>query len=590
MIKAVKAGFTYEGSEKPALEEINLTIPNGTIFGIAGSAGSGKSTLAMCLNGAIPHCIDGEFTGNISLDGRDTLKTSLEELCSIVGSVFQDVESQVVSSVVEDEIVFGMENLGFSRQDMENRVVESLAAVEISNLRYSDIGCLSGGQKQKVAIASALALRPKLLIMDEPTSELDPKSSIELFDVLRKLNQEKGITIIVIEQKLDLLVQYCDRIALMDKGSILVEGSNREILSKMEMLEEIGLQIPSFAKIVAGMFRKGNINFDFPVSIREAAVLLQQQILMEEGSTDCDTTVINETEITKPEITKQMKVDDRKEKKEICAINIQDLTYTVSTGKKVLDSISFSVKEGEFVAIVGHNGAGKSSLIQHFNGLIQPDLGKVQVVGLDPHTTKTSKMAQHVGFLFQNPDHQIFNQTVKEEIMFGLKNSGLTIEKIDERVKQAVVRVGLEHRLEEYPFRLSRGYRQRLAFASVLAMDPEILILDEPTTGQDYKESRQIMEIVADKNREGKTVVMITHDMDLVYKYAKRVIVLEDGKLIADGAVENIMTDTKILERTGLLPPGIVQLQQSLIDRKIPIFGKNEEEIQRQILKKVGVA
>lgn len=281
MIQAVNAGFTYEGSDKPALNSIDTSIPVGSIYGIAGSAGSGKSTFAMCLNGAIPHCIEGELTGKILLDGGDISETPLDVLSSIVGSVFQDVESQIVSSVVEDEIVFGMENLGFAREEMEERIVESLSAVGISNIRYAEIDNLSGGQKQRVAIAAALALRPRLLVMDEPTSELDPQGSIELFDVLNRLNKEKGITIIVIEQKLDLLVKYCNRIGIMDQGSIVFEGTNRDILRETNQLERIGLQIPPFARLFHLLSEAGIYDSVMPVSEVEAIRFIEELLLKE---------------------------------------------------------------------------------------------------------------------------------------------------------------------------------------------------------------------------------------------------------------------------------------------------------------------
>lgn len=274
-------------------------------------------------------------------------------------------------------------------------------------------------------------------------------------------------------------------------------------------------------------------------------------------------------------------------------IRIKNLDYVVPSGKKILDNISFSIEMGEFVAIVGHNGAGKSSLIQHLNGLIKPKKDQVQVVELDPSEVPTSKLSQYVGFLFQNPDHQIFNNSVRAEIIFGLKNMGYSSSEMELRVKLAAEQVGLAEKLEEYPFRLSRGYRQRLAFASVLAMDPEILVLDEPTTGQDFKESQQIMEMVARRNREGKTILMITHDMDLVHQYAQRVIVLAAGKIIADGPAAQILLDKEILNKAGLLQPSMVRLSQGLMNSKLNINGENEQEIFAEIqqrLRKLGVA
>lgn len=284
MIEMVKASFFYEGSDRPALEGINLKIEEGSMYGIAGSAGSGKSTLAMCLNGAVPHCLAGELRGKILVDGHETKQIEVTELSLMIGSVFQDVESQLVSSNVEDEILFGLENMGFPRNQIEERIREGLEAAGISDLRHAEIWNLSGGQKQRAAIAAALALRPRLLVMDEPTSELDPRGSIELFSVLQRLNQEKGITIVVIEQKLNLLARYCDRIAVMNQGRIVLEGSCREVLYQQDVLDRIGLQVPPAARLFSRLNQAGLYHSVMPTSEEEAAwflaELLRKEILM----------------------------------------------------------------------------------------------------------------------------------------------------------------------------------------------------------------------------------------------------------------------------------------------------------------------
>lgn len=281
MIELIDFGFTYADADYPAVEKINLKIEKGSIYGIAGSAGSGKSTLAMCLNGAIPHCIDGDRNGKIMIDGTETEKIDLYKLSSIIGSVFQDTESQLVSSNVEDEILFGLENMGVPRQEIDARITEGLNYAGISHLRQAEILHLSGGQKQRVVIAAALALRPKLLVMDEPTSELDPKGSIELFCVLQRLNKEKGMTIIVIEQKLDLLAKYCDRIIVMDHGRIVLNGSCREVLEDQATLDQVGLQVPPAARLFKRLQKAGIYHSVMPVSDEEAAHLLAEVLRTE---------------------------------------------------------------------------------------------------------------------------------------------------------------------------------------------------------------------------------------------------------------------------------------------------------------------
>lgn len=274
MIELVNVDFAYEGAETPAIAKISLKIAQGSICGVAGSAGSGKSTLAMCLNGAIPHCIGGSLSGKIMVNGREIEQITLDEISSTIGSVFQDIESQVVSSNVEDEILFGLENLGVPRNEINERITEGLENAGIPHLRHAEILHLSGGQKQRVVIAAALALRPKLLVMDEPTSELDPQGSIELFVVLQRLNKEKGMTIVVIEQKLDLLAKYCDHIVVMDQGRIVLHGNSRDVLEEQDMLDQVGLQVPCAARLFKLMRDAGIYHSVMPVCEEEAAHLL----------------------------------------------------------------------------------------------------------------------------------------------------------------------------------------------------------------------------------------------------------------------------------------------------------------------------
>lgn len=269
-------------------------------------------------------------------------------------------------------------------------------------------------------------------------------------------------------------------------------------------------------------------------------------------------------------------------------INICGLDYTLPSGKRILKDITFSIQAGEFVALAGHNGAGKSSLIQHLNALIKPPPGKVIVAGLDAALTPTSTLAQHVGFLFQNPDHQIFNNTVRKEFLFGLKNMGLSDSDIEKRIETTAGLVGLGDKLEESPFSLSRGFRQRLAYGSVLAMNPEILVLDEPTTGHDYRESRQTMELIKKLNEEGKTILMISHDMDMIAEYAQRVILLNNGQVLKDGPVNDIMSDSELLLQSGLMVPNIIHLANSFHQYGLNITGADVEEMFQQILTKMG--
>lgn len=548
MIELNNLSFSYAGAARPALQNITMQIEKGEFIGIIGESGAGKSTLSYVLNGIIPHHYKGDFYGSAVVDGMDSFEHTPSEIAHIIGSVLQDVDSQMLTNIVEDELLFGLENFGIPHEEIEARISDTLEKTGISHLRYRNINSLSGGQKQKVAIAAILALRPQVVVLDEPTGELDPAASRQIFQLLRELNTKYNITVIVIEQKIMLLCEYAKRLAVMSKGNILYDDSVAEVLKHSDALEEIGIHCPRTVSLSKALYKRGLTDGALALTVTEAAKLVY----------DC---------LPKMPLIPSLPQDRAPQPvPENPAPYIQFQNVSFGYGRQnILQDISFTIHPGEFVAVVGPNGAGKSTLSKHFNGLLKPTGGRVCIKGLDTRTTKISTLSRHIGFLFQNPDRQICKNTIACEIRFGL--SLLYREKqdkaeIEKRVQSILTEFGFSPDAD--PFSLSRGERQRLALASLLAVKPEILLLDEPTTGLDYQECIQIMEQIRLLNQAGVTIIMVCHDMELVLDYAKRILVLSDGEIIADGTAQEIFHNRPLLEKASLLPPQIMDITSLL--------------------------
>ncbi|MDR1801335.1 MAG: energy-coupling factor ABC transporter ATP-binding protein [Lachnospiraceae bacterium] len=554
--------FCYADDNKNALSEINLHVPEGSFIGLSGAQGSGKTSLLNALNGMIPRHIEGDYYGRVAIEGKDVLDMPPEELFLKVGTVLQDIESQLIAAVVEDEILFGLENFGIDKSEIEGRIVEALKETGIEDLRYRRIRDLSGGQKRKVAIASIIALRPKILLLDEPTGELDPRSSEFIMQTLKELNRKFSMTIIVTEKKLALLCEYVSEIAILDKGNLTYFGKPKELLASEILSEEIGLRIPKAAVLAKKLKEHGSYQGEIPVSLDDSLVMLGR---IKEKEFERKNTI----EILKRMERNCKKADENLSSRRgapsvtanIAAHTVLELTNIGFSfpNLPIAGNVSFEINEGEFVVLLGENGAGKSTLLRLCNGLLKPTSGRVQAFGMDTTKTKTSTLAQDIGFLFQNPDRQLCQKTVKEEITFGLTLKGI---KDEVRVEQIIREFGLNG--EKDPFTLSRSERQLVALASILVCEPKLLLLDEPTVGLDDKTAKNIMETIQKLREQGLSVLMITHDMELVYEYADRALVLTDGEIVYDGGIEALMTNKEIMERASLLPAQIPALKAVL--------------------------
>jgi len=547
-IVAENLWWQYEGAKDWILKGINLTVKQGEFLGIMGPSGAGKTTLCMCMNGLIPQRARGRYKGCVKIGDLDTIENKMFELAGKVGMVFQDPETQFVMMTVEDEIALGLENLALPREEMRERVRWAMDVVGLSDdfLGKTPLE-LSGGEKQRIAIASILALKPEILILDEPTSNLDPVGKAEVFSTVEDLKNKFDITIIVVEHEAEKLAEFADRIIVIYNGQIVEEGSPREVFKKVDTLKSLGIRSPQVTEFA--QYKKWD---DVPITINEAEKKLAEMLKKEQYR------------IQKIEV----KTEGKRSREPI--IQAENLHYTYPNGGKALKGVSLTIGKGDYLAIIGPNGSGKTTLAKHFNGILKPTDGKVLVDGSDIKKATITKLASKVGYCFQNPDHQLFCQTVKDEVAFGPLNLGLTKEEVEERVDKALKTVGLEIFGDEHPFFLGKGQRQRLAIASILAMEPEVLIIDEPTTGQDYRMAEEIMCLLDQLNEKGHTVIIITHNMPLVCEHVERVIVMLDGKIIVDGPPAEIFTREDVLREAHLYPPQITQLAKKLAKFGVP--------------------
>ena len=535
--------WRYASGRGWALRDVSFELEEGEMLGVLGPSGAGKTTLCLSLAGVIPHGIRGVMRGRVRVFGRDTSRAMISDLARLVGVVFQDPDTQFVTMRVLDEVAFPLENMGVERGEMLRRCEEALRATGMWELRHRYPFELSGGQKQRVAIAAMLARRPKLLILDEPTSDLDPVGRREVFEVLARLREEHRVTLIVVEHRTEELLKYADKLLVLRGGEVVAYGRVEEVLADVERLKSAGVRLPAAAELALRVFKRPAVlDGRLPVTLEEGVRVLQAA-------------------------RSRMRVRRREERTRAGAkpvIKLVDAWYVYPDGTAALRGVSLEVYRGELLAVIGRNGSGKTTMAKLMVGLYKPTKGRVEILGEDSRGLKASDVALRVGYVYQNPDHQLFCETVYEEVAYALFNAGLPREEVDRRVVNALKQVHLNGLEEERPYFLSKGERQRLALAVVLAMDPEVLIVDEPTTGQDPAQSREIMELLRGVNARGKTVVVITHDMELVAEYASRVAVLSEGRLLAVGPPRAVLADEELMSRAGLEPPQIVELSLRL--------------------------
>lgn len=552
-IKLENVSSQYRRSATNQLNEISLEIKEGELTLLMGPSGSGKSTLVLLLNGIIPHHTKAKVTGTIDIFGQNPLNTNVLNMANHIGMLLQDPESQLVTSRVKDEIIFTLEFQGLPREEIARKLDHLLNEFGLEKYAEADSTRMSGGEKQLIAFAAMMARDPDIIILDEPTSNLDPINTDRILNFVKKY-QNKGKTVILIEHKLDEVFNICspDKILLMNNGKILTHETPHDLF-KTTMIEETGLTIPTIAKFIEKSGLISRKDSFLPVSIKE----------FKHFANDLTKTEINT-------LFKALQTSTRLDlKSEKVFLRFDDVDFGYRNQPDLsLKNISFSINEGEFVAIIGNNGAGKSTLVKQIIGLIKPTKGNVIVDSTDTRKTTAAQLAHKVSFLFQNPDNQLFAGKVIDEVKYAPINCKIPKEEALLRSQDAINAVNLEEYTNHNPLKLSMGQKQRVAVASVLAMKPKLILLDEPTTGQDPTSLEGIMNLMKKEYKENTNIIMITHDMNLVDRVTNRVIVLSNNKILADGNTDVIFSNKNILEKSNLKAPLRVQMLSVLKDMK----------------------
>ena len=571
IIEMKDVSFSYGASSQAALDHVSLSVREGEFVGVIGPAGSGRSTLAAVLSGAIPHHFHGQLYGATYVQGLDTCEATLTDISSVVGSVLQDIDAQMVASVVEDEMLFGMENFGVPHDQIEQRLVQTLETVGIADLRHREIATLSGGQKQKVAIAAILAMDPRVLVLDEPTAALDPAATQLVYDTLRRINRERGVTVVVMEQKVAMLSEYCDRVMVMDAGKIVFSGAPHEVFAHGEELRRIGCDSPRVTRIYNRLVADGVVPAGSPcLNVSEAEQLIARALGGRETAAAGSAKAAVVSEAALPASSPHAPAPRPKAEGAKPAVSFEDVCFSYPGGGASVQNLELAVYPGELVGVVGQNGAGKTTLTKLLNGLLKPSSGVVTVAGLDTREAPVSRIAAHVSTLFQNPDRQICRDTVLDEVAFGLVLTGTPQEEARERAQRVIERFGLP--AEEAPFSLSRGQRQKIALASVVVMEPEVIVLDEPTSGLDYRECMTVMETVSEMAERGSAVIMVCHDMEVVSDFAERLVVMAQGRILGRGPTRQVFGEGDLMREASIAPPQVTELSERLARTISPAF------------------
>lgn len=557
IIELENYSYSFPTTKEFVLHDITLNVKPGEFVILIGPSGCGKSVLCMSLNGVVPRMLGGEVKGRVFVAGKDVHKTSVKDMARDVVIIYQNPDFQLCNILLEDEIAFGLENLCFNIEEIKKRVDEAFEFTDLGKYRKKETFFLSGGEKQKAAIASVLAMSPKVLILDEPTSNLDPVGTQLIFDTVEKIRDELNVTLIMVEHKLDELVHKADRLVVMDKGAITCEGHPRKVLEECGnyIMKDLGLWLPQVTELGLEMKNRGFQITEVPLTLYEAVKVFRKF----------------------PSKTKYLERENNDLSDLI--INVEDLHFTYPDGTKALKGVDMQVEKGDIVALLGQNGSGKTTLAMHFVGIYKPNFGRAIVDGLDTTKVPLEKLVDKAAYVFQYPEHQFVENTVFREVAYGLEQSKLPKEEIKRKVREMLSNLGLLRYKERYPYALSIGEKRRLSVAAMLVMDPNLIILDEPTYGLDQFNATMLMNYMKKLNSKGATICFITHDMRLTAEYARTVFVLNDGKVAFKGKTrklfENLLNNSELKEQLNLAPPPVVTLSHMIHSSTIAL--SNEE-------------
>ncbi len=532
--------FKYKAQAEKTLYNINLRVNEGEKVLVCGPSGCGKSTLSNTLNGLIPASYPGESEGDIIIEGKSYTLYDIFKLSKITGTVLQDQDGQFIGLTVGEDIAFALENEETPLSRMKEEVLKAAEKVGMAAFLSHSPQSLSGGQKQRVSLAGVLVDKVKIFLFDEPLANLDPKSGKMTIELIDELHKTTGATIVIIEHRIeDVLYRSVDRVILMEEGRIKANKTPDELLST-DLLKETGIREPLYV-----------------TALKYSGVIIKE----DKKPGRIDTLLLSPDD--KEKVQKWFRsIPGKREKEEgETILEVKDLSYTYPGGHKALEGVSFSLKKGEMVSICGKNGAGKSTLSKLLCGFMRPDKGSIKLNGIDLNTLSIKEIASHIGYVMQNPNQMITKPMIKDEVALGLVMDGKkSEEEIEQSVNDALKVCGL-YSYRNWPVSaLSYGQKKRVTIASIISMNPGILILDEPTAGQDFRHYTDIMEFLSSLNRMGVTIILITHDMHLMLEYCTRSIVFTDGIMIEDSTPEKVLTDWSVTDRASLKKTSLSEL------------------------------
>ncbi|HAV6900967.1 DUF3744 domain-containing protein [Vibrio vulnificus] len=535
--------FRYESLDKPTLRNINLRIEKGEKIVIIGPSGSGKSTLGQCLNGLIPHAIKGEVSGSLTINDQETATFAMHQFTEQVGTVLQDTDSQFVGLSIGEDIAFALENQLTANIEMYSLVKATAKMVDLEQMLQRSPHDLSGGQKQRVSLAGILVDDVDILLFDEPLAALDPKTGKRTIEIIDELHRKTGKTVVIIEHRLeDVLHRHVDRIILMEGGEIMADTTPDELLAS-PLLAQYGIREPLYLTALKSAGCHLALD-DHPSSLSELPLANYQHAMAD---------WFHQANTTNNHIRSETLLD------------VRNLTYSYDGEKNALEGVSFNVQRGEFVSILGKNGSGKSTITKLIMGVIEPDDGAMYLNRQDLSELTIFERSQKVGVVMQNPNHMISHHMIFDEVAFGLRNRGWDEQQVNDKVLDVLELCGLS-KYRHWPIEaLSYGQKKRVTIASILALEPELLILDEPTAGQDYRNYTSMLSFIEKLNRElGITVVIISHDMHLVLEYTTRSIVIADSQLVADAPMTDVFSNPALLDRANLTTTSLYELATRL--------------------------